>query len=99
MDIEDKIEQINLNIDDEQTKKEAILLKNSLTKKALLWLITSSTLFSLSFIAFIILLILGLTNYNAIILFSIVPFVIMVLSIFGIFFGVIYKRLKNEINL
>lgn len=99
MDIEDKIDELNDNIDNEETRKEAILLKNKLTKLSYVWLITSSSLFIISFISFIVLLIIGLRSYSSIILFSIIPFVFMVLSIFGIFFGTTYKRLKNEINL
>ncbi len=99
MDLIDKIDELNQNIDNEDTKKEAIILKHKLTRLAYIWLITSSIILVLSFAAFIILVLLGLTNYNSIILFSIIPFIFMVLSVFGIFFGVSYKRLKNEINL
>lgn len=99
MDLIDKINELNQNIDNEDTKKEAIILKHRLTKLAYICLITSSSILVLSFVTFIILVFLGLTNYNSIILFSIIPFVFMVLSVFGIFFGVSYKRLKNEINI
>ena len=98
MDIEERIDEINSNLDNDEIKKEAIILKKKLHKKALIYLITSSIIFTISFISFIVLLIMGLRSYNSTILFSIIPFVLMVLSIFGIFFGVTYKRLKNEIN-
>ena len=98
MDLEEKIDAINSNLDNDEIKKEAILLKNKLHKKSLIYLITSSIILVLSFVSFIVLLILGLRSFNATILFSIIPFVLMVLSAFGILFGVTYRRLKNEIN-
>ncbi len=99
MDIEARIEEINSNIDNDEIKKEAQILKEKLHKKALIYLITSSIVLVLSFNSFIVLFIIGLRSFNSTILFSIIPFVLMVLSIFGVFFGVTYNRLKNEINI
>ncbi|RIA75766.1 hypothetical protein EI71_01173 [Anaeroplasma bactoclasticum] len=97
MDYEEIITQLNFDLDNPESQKEAKELKNKLHKKALILLLSSSILIGLSLIAFIILLIIGIRSYNETILFSIIPFIIMVISIFGLFFGVSYKALAKSI--
>lgn len=97
MDYEEIIADLNSDIDNPETKKEAKELQDKLKKKSLILLILSSSILGLSFIGFIILLVIGLRSYNSTILFSIIPFVLMVLSTFGIFFGVGYNSLSKSI--
>ena len=97
MDYEELITQLNLDLDNKESQKEAKILKAKLERKSFILLLLSSILIGLSLIAFIVLLILGLRSLNATILFSIIPFVIMVISIFGLFFGVSYRALAKSI--
>ncbi len=97
MDYEEIITQLNFDLDNPESQKEAKELKSKLHKKSLILLVSSSILIGLSLIAFIILLVLGIKSLNETILFSIVPFVIMVISIFGLFFGVSYRALAKSI--
>ena len=97
MDYEELITQLNLDLDNKESQEEAKILKAKLHKKSFILLLLSSILIGLSLIAFIVLLILGLRSFNATILFSIIPFVIMVISIFGLFFGVSYRALAKSI--
>ena len=97
MDYEELITQLNLDLDNKESQEEAKRLKAKLHKKSFILLLLSSILIGLSLIAFIALLILGLRSLNATILFSIIPFVIMVISIFGLFFGVSYRALAKSI--
>lgn len=97
MDYEEIITQLNFDTDNPESQKEALELKNKLYKKSLILLVSSSILIGLSLIAFTILLVLGIKSLNETILFSIVPFVIMVISIFGLFFGVSYRALAKSI--
>ena len=97
MDYEELITQLNLDLDNKESQEEAKRLKAKLERKSFILLLLSSILIGLSLIAFIVLLILGLRSLNATILFSIIPFVIMVISIFGLFFGVSYRALAKSI--
>ena len=97
MDYEEIILNLNSDIEDIENQKEAKELKNKLKKRGNIYLYTSSSILIISLVVFIILLVLGLRSFNTTILFSIIPFVIMVLSIFGIFFGVSYKTLAKSI--
>lgn len=97
MDYEELITQLNLDLDNKERQEEAKILKDKLHKKSLILLLLSSILIGLSLITFIILLILGLKSFNETILFSIIPFVLMVISIFGLFFGVSYRALAKSI--
>lgn len=97
MDYEEIIANLNSDIDDQDSQREAKELQNKLKKRGYMYLYISSSILALAFIAFIVLLILGLRSLNATILFSIIPFIFMVLSIFGIFFGVSYKTLSKQI--
>jgi len=97
MDYEELITQLNLDLDNKESQEEAKRLKTKLHKKSFILLLLSSILIGLSLITFIVLLILGLRSLNATILFSIIPFVIMVISIFGLFFGVSYRALAKSI--
>lgn len=97
MDYEEIITQLNFDTDNEEAQKEAKKLKAKLYKRSLILLISSSTLVLLSLITFIVLLVIGLKSLNETILFSIIPFVIMVVSIFGLFFGVSYRSLSKSI--
>ena len=99
MDYEELITQLNLDLDNKESQEEAKRLKAKLHKKSFILLLLSSILIGLSLIAFIALLILGLRSFNATILFSIIPFVLMVISIFGLFFGVSYRALAKSIIL
>ena len=97
MDYEELITQLNLDLDNKESQEEAKILKAKLERKSLILLLLSSILIGLSLITFIILLILGLKSFNETILFSIIPFVLMVISIFGLFFGVSYRTLAKSI--
>ena len=99
MDYEEIILNLNSDTDDLDNQHEAKELKAKLKKRGYMYLYISSSLLVISFIGFIVLLIIGLRSLNETILFSIIPFVIMVLSIFGIFFGVSYKTLANQIKI
>ena len=99
MDYEELITQLNLDLDNKESQEEAKRLKAKLERKSFILLLLSSILIGLSLITFIVLLILGLRSLNATILFSIIPFVIMVISIFGLFFGVSYMALAKSIIL
>ena len=99
MDYEELITQLNLDLDNKESQEEAKILKAKLERKSLILLLLSSILIGLSLITFIILLILGLKSFNETILFSIIPFVLMVISIFGLFFGVSYRTLAKSIIL
>lgn len=99
MDYEELITQLNLDLDNKESQEEAKILKAKLERKSFILLLLSSILIGLSLITFIILLILGLKSFNETILFSIIPFVLMVISIFGLFFGVSYRALAKSIIL
>lgn len=97
MDYEEIIDQLNLDIDNPEAQKEASLLKDKLSKKGFAFLLSSIILLCISFVTFITLLIIGLMSYNKTILFSIIPFITMFCSIFGIFYGVSYRALSKKI--
>lgn len=97
MDYEELITQLNLDLDNKESQEEAKILKAKLERKSFILLLLSSIFIGLSLITFIILLILGLKSFNETILFSIIPFVLMVFSIFGLFFGVSYRALAKSI--
>ncbi len=97
MDYEELITQLNLDLDNKESQEEAKILKAKLERKSFVLLLLSSIFIGLSLITFIILLILGLKSFNETILFSIIPFVLMVFSIFGLFFGVSYRALAKSI--
>ena len=99
MDYEELITQLNLDLDNKESQEEAKILKAKLKRKSFILLLLSSIFIGLSLITFIILLILGLKSFNETILFSIIPFVLMVISIFGLFFGVSYRTLAKSIIL
>ena len=98
MDLEEKIDELNDNLENDETKKEAIILKHKLKIKSLILLITFSIIFVISISTFITLMVIGLKSFNDTILYSIIPFIITVCSIFGIFYGVAYYKLYKSLN-
>ena len=99
MDLENKIDELNSNLENDETKKEAIILKHKLKMKSLTILIASSIIFLASITTFIILMIIGLKSFDNTILYSIIPFILTICSIFGIFYGMNYYRLYKSINI
>lgn len=99
MDLEERIDELKSNLENDETKKEAIILKHKLKIKSLTILIASSIIFLTSITIFIILMIIGLKSFDDTILYSIIPFMLTVCSIFGIFYGMNYYRLYKSINI
>lgn len=99
MNYEEVVEQLNLEIDSEESQLKAKEIKKKLHKIGLILFITSISLTVISLVLFFYLMIAGLRTLNPTLLYSIIPFAVMVFSIFGIIFGYSYLRLAKQVIL